>query len=128
MGTETRLLFIDRDPLLCEVVADALAAKSGMEVFSAGGFQRAETLRHPEPLNVLVADVSITDIGSASGKPFIARFVARHPAAGFVLISADPVLYTQFYPTYAVCLQKPYDTDQLAQAITDAQDRVPTAV
>ena len=118
------LLFIDRDPSIAGAVVDALAATMGLRVISAASFDLAENLLDKGQLDILVADIRVP--GTGTGKEFIARFAERHPLAGIVLVSANPVLYTLFYPAQSVCLEKPYDADQLAQAIMESRHRVPT--
>lgn len=125
MDARLTVLFIDRDPSIAGAVADALAAKMGVRVVSAVSFDLAEDLLDKTQLDILVADIRVP--GTGTGKEFIAGFAKRHPLAGIVLVSANPVLYTQFYPAHSICLQKPYDADQLAQAIMEARDRAPTA-
>jgi len=101
-------------------------AKMGLEVTPAISFDLAEELLEKASFDILVADIRVP--GTGTGKEFVTRFVERHPRAGLVLVSANPVLYTQFYPPYAICLQKPYDTDQLTQAIMEARDRAVSAL
>ncbi len=120
MDARPRVLFIDRNPSLAGAAADALGAKLGLDVILAINFELASKLLDRQPVDILVADIRVP--GSGTGKDFVARFAERHPQAGVVLVSANPVLYTRFYPAYAICLQKPYDSDQLAQAIIEARD------
>jgi len=110
-----------------ETLKDVFAKRPDYHLLSlqeAQDFDDADELINSANLDVLVADVLTRR--TPIGKELIERAMTKHPKLAVVLVSADPALYTENYPKRAVCLQKPFDADQLLAAIDEARHAADT--
>jgi DNA-binding NtrC family response regulator len=122
MDAQQSVLVIDRDRMMRETLKDVFAEKPEYRLLAfqeASDFGVAEDFINVPHLDVLIAEV-LTSRGSI-GKEVIARAVTKHPKLALVLVSADPAHYTENYPARAVCLEKPFNADQLLTAINEAK-------
>jgi DNA-binding NtrC family response regulator len=122
METQKIVLVIDQDRAMRETLKDVFGKRSDYHLLTfeeAQDFDDAEELINSADLDVLVADVLTRR--TPVGKELIERAMTKHPKLAVVLVSADPALYAENYPKRAVCLQKPFDANQLLAAIDQAK-------
>ena len=121
------VLVIDQHRAMRETLTDVFAKRPDYHLLNlqeAQDFDDAEELINSVDLDVLVADVLTRR--TPIGKELIERAMTKHPKLAVVLVSADPALYAENYPKRAVCLQKPFDADQLLAAIDEARHAADT--
>lgn len=113
-----RVLLVDDDLAFLRIFGEGLT-RSGFDVVTAGSFQEALDLASESgpPLDVLVADINLTD---GWGARLALALAPLQPEAKVVYISgyaaSDPIL-KEGIEDHMVFLGKPFEVEELAETV-----------
>jgi len=111
-----RILVVDDDPDICDVIAAALADEGYLvDVAANGGEALARFAAHPPAL--LVLDVMMPDM---NGWELAERLRADEAAVPIIFTSAAERIYEAARHHAVAFLPKPFDLDRLVTVVTEA--------
>jgi Response regulator containing CheY-like receiver, AAA-type ATPase, and DNA-binding domains len=121
--TKKTVLIVDNDDLVLESIDLHLSATEDFQTIRVLGSAGALSHMQNAPIiDVIVADVILA--GSMSGIDICQRAIERYPAIAIVVITADTEVRRSEIPQRGVFLRKPFDGEQLLEAIGVAVARV----
>lgn len=118
-----RVLLVEDEPALVEVVNDILYRDLGCTVVAAPNIEQAEKILASQPIELVITDINLPDGNGMHLLPAIRR---HHPTASAIVITGDPSVDS------AICalrggavdfVPKPFNTVQLLEHVRKALDR-----
>lgn len=89
-ATRPRVLVVDDEPDLIELVADVVGRQSNCRLFAARDLREARKILDEEQIDLMLADVRLPD---GDGMTLLPRLHSAHPSAAAVVITGDPSLH-----------------------------------
>lgn len=122
MNDQPRILVVDDQPLVREMVQEVLAPK-GYRTSGAGSMAEARRLAEEQPFDILISDLNLPD---GNGLDLVRYFRGRFPGTGVVVITGYPSdrrareAHELDVGTFIV---KPFSVQQLEYAVLGALER-----
>ena len=114
-----RAVLLDDDPIVLNVVSRQLS-RLGLDVVTCRDLEGAEALIKTLPIDVVVADLCVSDFGDLEGGRLLARLARVFPDTRLVAISATVDARVRDFCRRLGCptvLEKPVRADLLAEAL-----------
>jgi len=118
-----RVLVVDDEPGLLELVTDVVGRAGNCQLLTAGDLRQAEKILASEEIDLLLTDVYLPD---GNGMSLLSQLHDRHPRASAVVITGSPSVtgtISAFRAGVADFLLKPFSADLLLERINTALDR-----
>lgn len=115
-----RVLVVDDEPGLLELVRDVVGRDGQCRVLTAGTIAAANTILANEKIDLLLADLHLPD---GDGMNLLPRLNELQPNAAAVIITGDPSVHRAVHAMRAGVvdfLPKPFSADQLRERIVHA--------
>ena len=88
-GVRPRVLVVDDEPALIELICDVFARTNDCRLIAARDLREAEAILKNEPIDLLLADVRLPD---GDGMSLLPKLHHANPAAAAMVITGDPSL------------------------------------
>jgi FixJ family two-component response regulator len=118
-----RVLIVEDEPTLVEIIHDILRREIGCTVSSAPNIEEAEKALLDQQVDLVITDVNLPDGNGMSLLPSIQK---NHPTASAIIITGAPSVegaISAIRHGAVDFLPKPFDTQQLIDRIRKALDR-----
>ncbi len=119
----TRVLVVDDEPGLIELVNDVVGKSTNCRLFTALDLAQAQRIIENEKIDLLLADVHLPD---GDGTSLIARLQEKHPHAAAVIITGNPSVngaISAFRAGVVDFLPKPFTAEHLQERVRKAIER-----
>jgi FixJ family two-component response regulator len=121
--TRPRVLIVDDEPHLQEVLRDVIGGKINCRVFIANDLQEAKQIIESEEIELLVADVHLPD---GDGMSLLPQLRKKQPNAGAIVITGHPSVASTISALRAGVidfLPKPFNSEDLLDRVGRALQR-----
>jgi len=118
--TRPKVLIVDDEPALVELITDVVGRKTGARILCARDLREAEAIIRKEPVDLLVADVRLPD---GDGMSLLPKLHDANPAAAAVVITGEPSLRGAIDAIRAGVvdfLPKPFSAEHLLERVQSA--------
>src|SRR5688572_2206440 len=118
-----RVLLVEDEPTLVEVVKDILTKELGCEVTSAPTVERANEIVASQPIDLVIADVNLPD---GNGMHILPGLQKHHPTATAIVMTGAPSVDGAINAMREGAIDfvpKPFDKNQLLDRVRKALDR-----
>ena len=115
-----KVLVVDDEPTMIELVADVMRRKTDCQLLSARDLREAEAILKKESIDLLLADVRLPD---GDGMSLLPKLHSANPAAAAVVITGQPSLTGAIDAMRAGVvdfLPKPFTADHLLARVRSA--------
>ena len=121
--SKPRVLIVDDEPALLQLMNDIVAGGIDCQLVSAKGWKEAGRILDTQTIDLLVTDVNLPD---GSGISLVPKLKAKSPTASAVVVTGDTSLLHAVSAMRSgaddfVC--KPFNANQLLDRVTDALKR-----
>lgn len=121
-----RVLLVEDEPTLVEVVHDILRREIGCEVIPASNLKDAARILSSEPVQLVITDIHLPDGDGMNLLPSIRK---NHPTATTIVMTGQPSMDGAINAIRGGAIDfvpKPFDTQQLVGHVRKALDRQQT--
>jgi DNA-binding response OmpR family regulator len=121
--TRPRVLIVDDEPHLQEVLRDVIGGKINCRVFIAEDIQQAKKIIESEEIELLVADIHLPD---GDGMSLLPQLRKKQPNAGAIIITGQPSVAGTINALRAGVidyLPKPFNSEDLLDRVGRALQR-----
>jgi DNA-binding response OmpR family regulator len=118
-----RILVVDDEPTLIELVGDVVGGSINCKVLSAGSISEARKIMASTPIELLVADVNLPD---GDGTALLSALKLQQPHANAIVITGAPSIAGAINAIRGGAidfLPKPFSADQLVARVNKALEQ-----